>query len=315
MALHNQTYLISHRLLDLKTAANVGTLLGNLSGALLRQVLTEEQLLAWGWRIPFFSGILIAAVAWYLRVYGTEVHTMAGVYDRQDSIITNPIKVALSRGNRLALLSTALTPMLWAAGFYVSFVWMAIYMEELLDPPIKGAFWINACSMLIGMTFMLPVAGAISDRTGRVRMMTFSGVALTGLGPVLLIMISKGNSFVAFMCQLVLGVLLSFFGGPLCAWLVENFSPEVRLTSASLGYDISHAVVGGFSPAIATVLFDKFGTYAPGLIYVVFGIVSVTGIYITYCFGGKGKENMDKTDDLELKESHRPGKVGLPEIA
>jgi MFS family permease len=97
--------------------------------------------------------------------------------------------------------------------------WMAIFMEELLDPPIKGAFWINACSMLIGMTFMLPVAGMISDRVGRVRMMTFSAVALTGLGPVCVIMISKGNPFVAFLCQLVLGVCLSFFGGPLCGKL------------------------------------------------------------------------------------------------
>jgi MHS family proline/betaine transporter-like MFS transporter len=106
----------------MQMAANIGTLLGNLCGALLRQVLTDEQLVDWGWRIPFLSGILIAFVACYLRAYGTEVHTTAGVYDRQDSEVTNPIKVALSKGNRLALLSTALTPMLWAAGFYISFV-------------------------------------------------------------------------------------------------------------------------------------------------------------------------------------------------
>jgi len=295
-------------------AANIGTLLGNLCGALLRQVLTEEQLLSWGWRIPFFSGILIAFVACYLQVYADEVHTTAGVYDRQDSVITNPIRVALSRGNRLALLSTSLTPMLWAAGFYVSFVWMAIYMGELLDPPVKGAFWINAGSLFLGMTVMLPIAGMISDRLGRVRMMTVSGVLLSGLGPVFFIMISKGNSFVAFLSQLALGVLLSFFGGPLCAWLVENFSPEVRLTSASLGYDISQSIVGGFSPAIATTLFEKGGTYAPSLIYVVFGVISVIGIYVTYCFGGNQKEDVGKVDDLELKES-KSGNEGLPEIA
>jgi MHS family proline/betaine transporter-like MFS transporter len=133
-------------------AANVGSLLGNLSGALMRSVLTDEQLLSWGWRLPFFSGILIALVACYLQKHGSEVHTTAGVYDREDSEFKNPIRAAFAKGNRLALLSTALTPMLWASGFYVSFVWMAIYMEELLDPPIKGAFWINAGSMLLGMT-------------------------------------------------------------------------------------------------------------------------------------------------------------------
>lgn len=48
-------------------AANVGTLLGNFVGATLRSVLTEEQLVSWGWRIPFLSGILIAFVAMYLE--------------------------------------------------------------------------------------------------------------------------------------------------------------------------------------------------------------------------------------------------------
>ena len=280
----------------------------------MREILTEQQLLAWGWRLPFFSGILIAFVACYLKSYAPEVHTTAGVYDRQDSKVTNPIRVALARGNRLALLSTCMTPMIWAAGFYVSFVWMAIFMGELLDPPIKGAFWINGVSMLVSMTCMLPIAGMLSDRMGRVRLMTISGVGLTGLGPILLVMIAKGNPWIAFLCQCALGILLSFFGGPLCAWLVENFTPEVRLTSASLGYDLSHALVGGFSPAMATILFDKVGTYAPGLIYVVFGLISLIGIYITYCCGGSKREDTDSDNDLELKQS-KPGSGDLPDIA
>lgn len=285
-------------------AANVGTLLGNLCGALMRQVLTEEQLLKWGWRIPFFSGILIAFVACYLRKYGQD-----GVYEAGQAAAGaspnstgpksksttvkphNPIKVAFRRENRLALLSTSIVPMLWAAGFYVSFVWMSIFMEELMDPPVPGAFWINSLSLLFGMTWVLPIAGAISDRVGRTPMMTVSGLLLTGLGPVCLIMISKGNAVVAFFSQLLLGLLLSFYGGPLCAWLVENFSPEVRMTSASIGYDISHAIAGGFSPAIATALYTNVGTNAAGLIYVVFGSVSVAGIYINYCFGGGDKES------------------------
>lgn len=50
-------------------AANVGTLLGNFVGAIMRTVLTEEQLVSWGWRIPFLSGILIAIVAIYLKLH------------------------------------------------------------------------------------------------------------------------------------------------------------------------------------------------------------------------------------------------------
>lgn len=281
----------------------------------MREILTEEQLLDFGWRIPFFSGIIIAFVACYLKKHGAELHTTVGVYDDPSSKIKNPIRVALAKGNRLALLSTSLTPMLWAAGFYVSFVWMAIFMETLLEPPIKGAFWINATTMCLSTTLMLPVAGSISDRTGRVKLMTLSAIGLTVLGPILVILIAEKSAFVAFLSQLVLGFLLSFFGGPLCAWIVENFSPEVRLTSASLGYDFAHAVVGGFSPAMATALFNNVGPRSPGLIYVVFGIVSLIGILITYCNSGSEKEDSGPPDDLELKQVDETRQESLPEIA
>lgn len=283
-------------------AATVGTLLGNLCGALMRQVLTEEQLFAWGWRLPFFSGILIAFVAYHLRKHGADGayhdEIKNDVSDEAIAAITksieshNPIRVALRPGNRLALLSTSIVPMLWAAGFYVSFVWLAIYMEELMDPPIQGAFWINSMGLLFGMIWVMPVAGAISDRVGRTLVMTISGVLLTGLGPICLIMISKGNAGVAFACQLLLGLLLSFYGGPLCAWLVENFSPDVRMTSASIGYDLSHAIAGGFSPAIATYLYTNVGLNAAGLVYIVYGSLSVFGIYINY-FCGRGDKQED----------------------
>ena len=52
----------------------------------------------------------------------------------------------------------------------------------------------------------------------------------------------------------------------------------------------SHAIAGGFSPAIATALYTNVGLTAAGLVYVVFGLLSVAGIYIQYCFGGGDKE-------------------------
>lgn len=120
-------------------AANIGTLLGNFVGATLRSVLTEEQLVSWGWRIPFLSGVLIAFVAWYLQLHGEEHHPNAGVYDSEDNgeenvdasdRPTHPLKEALRRENRPALISATLTPMLWGAGFYVSFLWMAIFIDR-----------------------------------------------------------------------------------------------------------------------------------------------------------------------------------------
>jgi len=291
-------------------AVNCGTLLGNLVGALLRDILTEEQLLSFGWRIPFLSGILIAFVAAWLRTHGDESHPNAGEYDHRDSEITNPIRSALAAGNRLALLAATLAPMLWAAGFYVSFVWMAIFMEELLESPIPHAFWINSASLFFGMMLVIPMAGSLSDVLGRRLTMTVSAISIAVLGPVMVFVISRGVALNAFFAQWSLGVMLSFYGGPICAWLVESFDPKVRLTSASLGYDLAHATAGGFSPLLATVLVNNYGITSPGLIYPVFAVTSLIGLYLLPLFGStkdtsniEAGQDVDNGDlgDLELK--------------
>jgi len=206
-------------------AANIGTLLGNLVGALLRTLLTEEELLDWGWRIPFWSGILISFVAIYLRLKGEEHHPNEGQYaggDSQDTeqpLPKHPLREAVRRENLTALISATLTPMLWGAGFYLSFVWMAIFMSELIEEPIENAFWINCISLVVGIILPVPLAGWLSDRCGRVRTMVIGLLGVGGLGPVLLYVISRGDALSACLCQVTLGLFLSLFGGPMGAWL------------------------------------------------------------------------------------------------
>lgn len=73
-------------LLLMQMASNMGTLCGNLVGALMRTILTDEQLYSWGWRIPFLSGIMIAFVGIYLRLYGEESnHIHAGEDEKEDT--------------------------------------------------------------------------------------------------------------------------------------------------------------------------------------------------------------------------------------
>ena len=109
-------------------AANCGTLLGNVVGAVMRTMLTDEELVSWGWRIPFLSGILIAFVAIYLRLHGKEHNPNADHYDdeashNQGEEMKHPLSEVFKRENLPALGSATLTPMLWGAGFYTTFVW------------------------------------------------------------------------------------------------------------------------------------------------------------------------------------------------
>ena len=162
-------------------SANVGGILGNLVGALLRTILTDDQLLSWGWRVAFISGIAILPVTIYIRIYGREHHPNEGEYDEQQEGIDgstasqkHPLSESVKRENWPALFSSILVPFLYSGGYYLSVVWLAIFMETLLEPPVSGAFWVNLACNCIGITATSVFAGWLSDRFGRVKLMTVS---------------------------------------------------------------------------------------------------------------------------------------------
>ena len=94
------------------TAASSGTLLGNLVAAALRASLSDDQLHSWGWRLPFLSGILVGISGLYLKFFCEDTNADF-IHRKGDEEISNPIKVAFSRGNRKSLVSATLVPMLW----------------------------------------------------------------------------------------------------------------------------------------------------------------------------------------------------------
>ncbi|EJK67433.1 hypothetical protein THAOC_11535 [Thalassiosira oceanica] len=239
----------------------------------------------WGWRLPFLSGILIAFVAMYLRDYGKEHNPNSNEYGEDNEDDENNEKHHLGevfkRENLPALGAATLTPTLYGAGFYLTFVWMAIYMGVLLEEPIEHSFWINAGALLFGVIIPMPIAGILSDRLGRSRTMMLGAYGLAIFGPVMIKLISTGKAFNAFFAQWTLGVFISIFGGPMNAWLVESFPPKVRLTSAALGYDLAHCTASAFSPLVATVLVKDFGSTSVGLMYPFFALLAICGMHLS----------------------------------
>jgi len=126
---------------------------------------------------------------------------------------------------------------------------------------------------------MLPIMGHLSDKYGRTRMMTVSACGLAVLGPLMFPVIGTGSVFLAFLAQTLLMVFVSMWVAPMAAWLAVSFPENIRLTAVSIGYNISLATVGGFSPAIATLMVDHVGVRSPGYIYTVVAVMGLIGIY------------------------------------
>lgn len=191
---------------------------------------------------------------------------------------TNAFLRAIEPQNLRSLIAASMVPVLWSAGFYLAFVWMAIFMTEFIEHPVPGSFGVNSAALLFSVCLFFPVSGILSDRYGRTIIMKIGGVSMGLLGPFMLMIIGKGHALSAFFAQCVLGICLSLWGGPMCAWLVESFEPHARLTSVSIGYNLAHALVGSSVPAFATWLVDNVNPYAPGIIFTVLAIISLIGL-------------------------------------
>ena len=159
------------------------------------------------------------------------------------------------------------------------FVWLVVFMTDLLDDPVDGAFAINAVNLFITMVALFPVAGWLSDMYGRKSVMTFGALGVALFSPLAMQLIGTGEPVKAGASQLTLGILLCIYGSPLCAFLVEKFPRESRLTSVAIGYNTSMAIAGGMSPALATQLVRTWGPLGAGYLLSSFAIISLLGVY------------------------------------
>src|SRR6478672_3454731 len=240
--------------------ANMGAPAGAVLSTVVLAIVTllpGDAFLSWGWRIPFLLSAVLVGIGLYVRLKVTEsplfeqevitaVAVDPSVKKRLpiiDVLRTNPVSVLLGIGAGLG-----------------AFALQALMATFALTIGVQGGLtrstvlWLFAAGSLLQI-FALPAYAALSDRIGR-RPVMISGclAAVVAVYPILLL-IDSGSA---------LGVLLGFvvamplvqaaMYGPLAAFTTEIFATGNRYTGASLGYQLSSTLGGGFAPLVAATL-------------------------------------------------------------
>lgn len=196
----------------------------------------------------------------------------------------NPLLMACSSMHTVrSLIAATMVAMLAAGAYYLCFVWMAIYMTQILhEHPVPNGFAVNTAALLFSACILYPISGILSDIYGRKLIMCIGGIGLALFSPVIISFIRYAgiirNPMIAFFGQWIMGTLVSLYNAPMCAYLVESFDPSVRLTSVAIGYNVANMIAGGLTPYFATILVTKYGPESPGWILTVLAIISVTGL-------------------------------------
>jgi MFS family permease len=249
-----------------------GLFLANLA-VLVFSAISGDQFLAWGWRVPFFISIIMVGIGLYIRlgIFETPIFQRLLAEDRIERV---PALEAIKRQPKEIVL-TALARMAEQAPGYIYLAFVFTYGTAVLGSSrnllLTGVLTASALALLL-----VPIAGHLSDRVGRKRLYLMGSAAVGVYGFIyfaLLNTLVPAWIFLAVALSLVPG---SFMYGPQAALIAECFTPRLRYSGASLGYQLASIVAGGPAPMIATALLAKFGSGYAIAFYILFcAIVSI----------------------------------------
>lgn len=225
-----------------------GQLLALLVVVVLQQVLSDEDLRAWGWRIPFALGAALAIVALWLRRQLDETSRQEVRALKEAGSLTG-----LWRNRKAFIMVLGFT-----AGGSLAFYTFTTYMQKYLVN--TAGMHANVASVIMTVAlfvFMLiqPVIGALSDKIGRrSSMLLFGGLATLCTVPILSALHSVTSPYAAFALVMLALVIVSFYTSISGILKAEMFPAQVRALGVGLSYAVANALFGGSAEYVALSL-------------------------------------------------------------
>ncbi|MFK3815521.1 MFS family transporter [Pseudomonas sp. NPDC089407] len=223
-----------------------GQLLAVLVVVILQQLLTEDELRAWGWRIPFVVGAIAALISLMLR---RSLHETSSAETRND-------KDAGSIGGLFRNHTAAFITVLgYTAGgsliFYTFTTYMQKYLVNTAGMTAKNASYVMTGALFLFMVLQ-PFFGMLSDRIGRRNsMLLFGALGTLFTVPLLMALKTVTSPFMAFVLITLALCIVSFYTSISGLVKAEMFPPQVRALGVGLAYAVANAAFGGSAEYVA----------------------------------------------------------------
>jgi MFS family permease len=243
-----------------------GLLLANIAVLVFSRI-SGDQFLVWGWRIPFMLSIVMVGIGLYIRLGILETPAFRRLV-AEKRVERVPVVEVIKRQPG-AIILTALARMAEQAPAYIYLAFVFAYGTQVLHAP-RDLLLTSLIAAGIVSFATIPLAGHFSDIIGRKRMYLI-GAVLTGIyGFIYFALLNTTAPIWIFV-----GIVLSFVPhdilyGPQAALIAECFTPRLRYSGASIGYQLSSVISGGPAPLIATALLAAFGTGYVIALYILF---------------------------------------------
>ena len=264
--------------------APIGFFFANGTFLLLSWLLTDEQFMSWGWRVPFIFSAVLVIIGLYVRVSLHETPVFAKVAAAKKQVKV-PLGTLLSKHLRLTILGTFIMLATYTL-FYIMTVYSMTYstapLPVGLGMPRNEVLWMLMMAV-IGFGVMVPIAGVLADRFGRRKsMITITTlIILFGLF-VFQPLLGSGNPTL-IMAFLLIGLsLMGLTFGPMGALLPELFPTEVRYTGASFSYNVASILGASVAPYIAAWLTGSYGLAYVGYYLTAMAVLTLIALLLTH---------------------------------
>jgi MHS family proline/betaine transporter-like MFS transporter len=235
------------------SVAGLITALASLFGVALNTLLSHDQLLSWGWRLPYFFGMLVGPAGLYIRSRLAETPEFLEA-ERPEEM---PIRELL-RKHPLPLLLGIGVSIISNSSFYI-LLYIPTYGQKTLGLPAYTGF---VATLIGGVVLAVgaPLFGHWSDKIARPRIMVATAwlFVLTSW-PSFLLMASWPTLAGCIFAVAWLQLLKAGYSGVLPSLLGEQFPVATRAIGVSLSFSTAVTIFGGFAPFIATWLIAQTG--------------------------------------------------------
>ncbi|MCI4113127.1 MFS transporter [Dickeya dianthicola] len=260
----------------LTAGLTLGILFGSMIATLLNTLLPPAQIVAGGWRIPFFIGGIFGLIALYLRRWLQETPIFREMQAHKALADELPLKTIVLRHKKAILVSMLLTWML-SAGIVVVILMAPVYLQKLHGIPAALTLQANSLATVALMAGCI-VAGLAADRIGVGRTFIIGSLLFATCSWLFYSHAAQSHSLL-FISYALAGLSVGVVGAVPYV-MVRAFPAAVRFSGISFSYNVAYAIFGGMTPIFVTLTM-KWTPLAPAFyVLALCALGLVLGVYL-----------------------------------
>lgn len=252
--------------------APIGFILATGSFLTLGALMSEQEFMQWGWRIPFLASAALVIVGLWIRLKLHETPAFQKVLNKQKEVNV-PFKEVVTKHYKMLFLGTIAAVCTFVV-FYLTTVFALNWGTTKLGYSRAEFLEMQLVATLCFAAF-IPLSAVLAEKFGR--RTTSIGVCIASalFGLVFASMLESGSTVIVFLFLCVGLALMGMTYGPIGTVLSEIFPTSVRYTGSALTFNLAGILGASFAPLIATELATKYGLQAVGYYLTAASILSL----------------------------------------